>query len=251
MPWIARRLRDAKVFAACQPSGELAVGPDQRVDILYRSGGKLYRASAKNLSEDEDTRVHSDEEVHPADEAADAAASAPSAKTPSAKTPSVAKSASPASLSGSAGQEPHLRQSSSADAVHIYTDGACTGNPGPMGLGVVLLDPSGATGKPIRRELSEYLGIGTNNIAELTAILRALQITDASRPAVIYTDSSYSIGILSQGWKAKANQELVAEIRALLRTFSQVRFVKVAGHAGVPENERCDELARQAVGRRA
>ena len=76
MPWIARRLRDAKVFAACQPSGELAVGPDQRVDILYRSGGKLYRASAKNLSEDEDTRVHSDEEVHPADEAADAAAAA-------------------------------------------------------------------------------------------------------------------------------------------------------------------------------
>lgn len=245
MPWIARRLRDAKVFAACLPSGELAVGPDQRVDVLYRSGGKLYRASAKNLAEDEDTRVYSDEEVHPADESAEPAASAPSAKTPSAAKSSLSASGA------SAAKEPHLRQAAAGDAVHIYTDGACTGNPGPMGLGVVLLDPSGENGKPIRRELSEYLGTGTNNIAELTAILRALQIADSRRPVVIYTDSSYSIGILSQGWKAKANQELVAELRALLKTFVRVRFVKVAGHAGVPENERCDELARQAVARRA
>ena len=76
-------------------------------------------------------------------------------------------------------------------------------------------------------------------------------MTERHRAVVIYTDSSYSIGILSLGWKAKANQELVAEIRTLLRDFPQVRFVKVAGHAGVPENERCDELAREAVSRRA
>jgi ribonuclease HI len=116
-----------------------------------------------------------------------------------------------------------------------------------MGIGVVLL-----SGKH-RKEISEYLGPhGTNNIAELTAIQRALEtIKDRARAIVVYSDSSYAIGLLSQGWKAKANRELVEQIRTLLRSFANVRFVKVAGHAGVVENERCDELARQAIERRA
>ena len=67
----------------------------------------------------------------------------------------------------------------------------------------------------------------------------------------VYTDSAYSIGVLSKGWKAKANQELVARIRRRLAAYPNVAFVKVSGHAGVPENERCDELARAAVERRA
>ena len=129
------------------------------------------------------------------------------------------------------------------DPIHAWTDGACTGNPGPMGIGVVLI-----SGKH-RKELSEYLGpVGTNNIAELTAILRALEsIKDRKRPIVIYSDSAYAIGLLSMGWKAKANKDLVEKIRQFLRMFPDVQFVKVAGHAGVPENERCDELARQAI----
>src|SRR5262245_41886799 len=129
------------------------------------------------------------------------------------------------------------------EPIHAWTDGACTGNPGPMGIGVVLI-----SGKH-RKEISEYLGpVGTNNIAELTAILRALEsIKDRRRPIVGYGDSSYAIGLLSMGWKAKANKELVEQIRQLLRMFSDVEFVKVAGHAGVPENERCDELAREAI----
>ena len=96
-------------------------------------------------------------------------------------------------------------------------------------------DPAGPKGEPQRREHGEYLGTGTNNIAELTAIPARTFADAAGSGVVIYTDSSYSIGILSQGWKAKANQELVAEIRTLLREFPQVRFVKVAGHAGIPE----------------
>lgn len=64
---------------------------------------------------------------------------------------------------------------------------------------------------------------------------------------VIYSDSAYAIGLLSQSWKAKANAELVAELRQLVRVFPTVRFVKVAGHAGVPENERCDALASKAI----
>ena len=131
------------------------------------------------------------------------------------------------------------------DAIHVWTDGACTGNPGPAGLGVVIVD--GAE----RKEISEYLGPGTNNIAELTAILRGLQsVTDKARPVVVYSDSQYSIGLLTQAWKAKANVELVEQLRALCREFADLRFVKVAGHSGIPLNERTDQLARDAVVRR-
>ena len=114
----------------------------------------------------------------------------------------------------------------------------------PAGLGVVYID-----GKE-RQELSEYLGEGTNNIAELTAIERGLQLVqDRSRPVAVYTDSSYSIGVVSKNWKAKANVELVARIRALAAQFKQLTFVKVAGHSGIVENERTDELATGAVRR--
>jgi len=96
------------------------------------------------------------------------------------------------------------------------------------------------------------LVLHTNNIAELTAVRRGLEIaaelvSGQDRPIRVYTDSSYSIGLLSQGWKAKANQELVAGLREFLRGLRNLRMIKVAGHAGVPENERCDLLARQAV----
>jgi ribonuclease HI len=136
-----------------------------------------------------------------------------------------------------------------AGAVEIWTDGACSGNPGPMGIGVVVLD-----GKA-RREIGEYLGTGTNNIAELVAIERGLALAtevtggDKQRPLRVYSDSSYAIGLLEKGWKAKANQELVARIRKSVAGFPRLSFVKVAGHAGVPENERCDELARIAISR--
>lgn len=131
------------------------------------------------------------------------------------------------------------------DAIVVYTDGACSGNPGPMGIGVVVLD--GAE----RRELSEFLGTGTNNIAELTAIERAFDMLDGARErsVIVHADSSYAIGLLSQGWRAKANTELVERLREKAARFPKIRFVKVEGHAGVPENERCDELARAAITR--
>jgi len=227
--WVAKRLRGAKVWVECDASGQPLGGEDQRVDVLYRQGGKRYRAALRNLLPDEDTAVRSDAEMSPAAPAAPA--SSPASEPPR-----------PPHAAGKQAAPPHagLHQS----ALHVYTDGACTGNPGPMGLGVVVLDLSG---EPARRELSEYLGVGTNNIAELTAILRGLQVLPRDRSVVVYSDSSYAIGLLSQSWKAKANQELVAALRQLLREFPAVHFVKVAGHAGVPENERCDELARAAI----
>ena len=131
-----------------------------------------------------------------------------------------------------------------AEEVIVYTDGACSGNPGPMGIGVVVLD------KGKRRELSEFLGEGTNNIAELTAVERALDLipeAERERPVALHSDSTYVIGLLARGFKAKANTELVERLRAKARRFPRLRFVKVEGHAGVPENERCDVLARQAI----
>ena len=131
------------------------------------------------------------------------------------------------------------------NAIHVWTDGACTGNPGPAGLGVVIVDGETKT------EISEFLGDGTNNIAELSAILRGLQrVTDKARPVIVYSDSAYSIGLLTQSWKAKANVDLVEELRAVCREFADLRFVKVAGHSGIPLNERTDQLAREAIVRR-
>src|SRR4029079_17706326 len=75
-----------------------------------------------------------------------------------------------------------------AGQVIAYADGACTGNPGPAGLGVMIIDG------PRRIELSEYLGQGTNNIAELTAILRAIGEVPEDVPMTVYTDSQYAIG---------------------------------------------------------
>jgi ribonuclease HI len=132
------------------------------------------------------------------------------------------------------------------DPIIAYTDGACSGNPGPAGIGVVLVCGDK------RREISTYLGEGTNNIAELTAILAALEaIKDRKRNIRVITDSSYALGGLTKNWKVKANVELILRMRALLAEFSQLQFEWVKGHAGHVENERCDELAREAVKRRS
>ena len=124
----------------------------------------------------------------------------------------------------------------------VYADGACSGNPGPAGLGIVLIDRRG------RRELSAYLGEGTNNIAELTAIMLAADaIEDKHAPVRIHTDSQYAIGVLSKGWKAKANVALIEQVRAALAPFTDLELIYVRGHSGVVLNERADALAVQAV----
>jgi ribonuclease HI len=98
-------------------------------------------------------------------------------------------------------------------------------------------------------ELSQYIGIGTNNIAELYAILVAMQMAqERGAPAVIHTDSQLSINMLTKNWKAKKNRELVAACRDVYRD-TDVTFVKVKGHAGIPLNERADDLAVEAVDR--
>ncbi|MBK6577032.1 MAG: ribonuclease HI [Sandaracinaceae bacterium] len=113
--------------------------------------------------------------------------------------------------------------------------------------------PAAATRTPAKRATASSGAPpqGTNNIGELTGVLRACEQTpDKSRPLRIYTDSTYSIGVLQQGWKAKANQELVAACKAAMARIATVSLHYVKGHAGVPLNEAADVLAVTAVERR-
>jgi ribonuclease HI len=131
--------------------------------------------------------------------------------------------------------------------VIVYTDGACRGNPGPAGSGVVVELPDGS-----RLEASRALGDATNNIAELTAIAVALELLDGAgvpgdAPVVVFTDSKYADGVLCRGWKVKANTALVASIKTALARRPGTKLHWLAGHVGIEGNERADELANAGV----
>lgn len=126
----------------------------------------------------------------------------------------------------------------------IYTDGACLGNPGHGGAGIVMI-----SGK-FRKEFSIYLDIVTNNIAELSAIKIALEkIKRVDYPVDIYSDSMYAIGVLTGLYKINKNKELIAQIQTLFQQIKNVEFHKIDGHSGIPENERADYLAVSAANR--
>jgi ribonuclease HI len=224
-------LREQKVWAQAGADGRPLVGPGGRVEVRYHlEDPRAYRAASANLRP-----IPGEQPVEAAGVPA-AAAAPPPRKAAARRAPHAAAPAATTAEPVAGGVSPII----------VYTDGACTGNPGPAGIGVVL------TADGQRKEISEYLGIGTNNIAELTAVLRALEaIKDRARPVRIHADSTYVIGVLARGFKAKANLELITRIRQLMREFRDLKFVKVEGHAGVPENERCDELARDAITRRS
>ena len=142
--------------------------------------------------------------------------------------------------------------------VTIYTDGACSGNPGPGGWGAVLL--SGAH----RKEISGGDPQTTNNRMELTAAIEALRALKMPSKVDLYTDSTYvKKGITEwiqnwkkNGWKRRSGRKLLPVKNAelwreldLLVAEHDVTFHWVEGHAGNEENERCDELARGAIPR--
>lgn len=221
------RFKGQMVYVRTDDGGRMVLDADGRAEMKYReTDERSYRPSPQNLA--------------PASDAG------PVQVAPSPRAPSKSASASPSGAKVRSTKPRPAARSMSGDIVHVWTDGACSGNPGPMAIGVVVI--AGAA----RKELGEFLGRGTNNIAELTAVRRGIELAESvapvkERPLRVYTDSSYTIGLLSQGWKAKANQELVAELRQFLRDYPHLQMVKVEGHAGVPENERCDLLARQAI----
>ncbi len=133
--------------------------------------------------------------------------------------------------------------------ITIYTDGAARGNPGPGGYGVVLL--SGQH----RKELSDGYKLTTNNRMELLAVIVGLETLKIPGSIVtIYTDSKYVADAVEKGWlwgwvkkrfKGKKNADLWTRFIPAYKKH-QVKFVWVKGHANIPENERCDELAVDA-----
>ena len=140
------------------------------------------------------------------------------------------------------------------DKVIIYTDGACSGNPGPGGWGCVLL-----YGK-YRREASGSEKMTTNNRMEVTAAIEALRLLKRPCTVELYTDSAYLYNAFEKNWlkswqknnwktAAKKDVENRDLWESLLELYNihQVRFYKVKGHADNLENNRCDELARNAI----
>ncbi len=216
--WIRSYFKKGKVWARCSREGEYVV-VSGRVPFRYKlEQDREYSGHPSNLKPVEGADPVSKE----ASEVAAIAVAKPRpigpVKVPPEKRPD--------------GVEP----------VVIYTDGACSGNPGPAGSGV-LLSYQGKT-----KEIAHYVGIATNNVAELYAVKLALELlTRKDLPVDIFTDSTYVIGVLQKGWKAKENVPLIEEIRSTLARFDDVQLRKVKGHAGIGPNERADELARLGV----
>lgn len=140
--------------------------------------------------------------------------------------------------------------------VIIYTDGACSGNPGPGGWGTILMY------KDTKKELSGSNLQTTNNIMEITAVIEGLKLLKEPCNIEIYSDSAYVVNAFSQGWiynwikknwqtsnkEPVKNKELWQELYALVQKHN-VKFIKVKGHSDNKFNNRCDELARKAIGK--
>jgi ribonuclease HI len=139
-------------------------------------------------------------------------------------------------------------------SVEIFTDGACSGNPGPGGYGVILKS-NGNT-----KELSQGFKNTTNNRMELRAVIEGLKALKEKCNVLVYSDSKYIVDAVEKGWarrweannwyrnkKEKAlNIDLWLDLLDLLDKH-QVRFRWVKGHAGHPENELCDQMAVAAA----
>jgi ribonuclease HI len=138
--------------------------------------------------------------------------------------------------------------------VTLYTDGSCSGNPGPGGWGAILI------WKGLEKELSGGESQTTNNRMEVTAVIVGLKRLKYPCRVEVYSDSAYTVNAFENGWiyawkksgwkkadgKAVQNVDLWEELYALTK-IHEVYFHKVAGHADNELNNRCDELARGAI----
>ena len=140
------------------------------------------------------------------------------------------------------------------EEVIIYTDGACSGNPGPGGWGSILMY------KNEKKEISGGNKDTTNNIMEITAVIEALKLLKFPCSVKIYSDSSYVVNCFKQGWiynwkkngwktaskEPVKNKELWEELYHFT-TIHKIEFIKVKGHSDNIYNNRCDELTRNAI----
>ena len=140
------------------------------------------------------------------------------------------------------------------DNIILYTDGACSGNPGPGGWGAVLIF------NDIEKELSGANPNTTNNVMEITAVIEGLKALKRPCNVNIYSDSAYVVNCFEKDWinnwiknnwvnskkEPVKNKELWLELLNLTK-IHKVTFNKVKGHSNVKYNNRCDELARNAI----
>ena len=140
------------------------------------------------------------------------------------------------------------------EKVIIYTDGACSGNPGPGGWAAILMY------KDAKKEISGGMKNTTNNIMEITAVVEALKCLKVESDVQVYSDSAYTVNAFKQGWiynwmkngwktankEPVKNKELWQELYALTKKH-KVEFIKVKGHADNEFNNRCDEMARSEI----
>lgn len=140
------------------------------------------------------------------------------------------------------------------EKVILYTDGACSGNPGPGGWGAILMY------KENKKELSGGKKDTTNNVMEITAVLEGLKALKNDCEVEVYSDSAYVVNAFNakwidnwkkNGWKNSQkeevkNKELWQELDTLVQKY-KVKFNKVKGHSTNEYNNRCDELARNAI----
>ena len=140
------------------------------------------------------------------------------------------------------------------EKVIIYTDGACSGNPGPGGWGAILMY------KDNKKEISGRKKDTTNNVMELTAVIEGLKMLKFPCDVEVYSDSAYVVNASNQKWinswiknnwktsgkESVKNKEVWQELYELTKIHN-VKFIKVKGHSDNEFNNRCDEMAREAI----
>ncbi|MBI9076513.1 MAG: ribonuclease HI [Desulfatibacillum sp.] len=210
--WVRMAFKNGKVWAETDGKGNFLIN-NGKVKIKYKlEQDQEYTSRAENL--------------HPVESLAN---------RPKTVGKAVTKKPIPKHI---AEEKPDLPE----NAVIAYTDGASSHNPGPAGIGILLKY------KGHVKEIGKYIGEATNNVAELTAIQVALKnIKKKELPVRLFTDSKYSFGVLFQGWKAKANVELIAKIQTEISKFKDIKCYWVKGHADNPYNEIADKLATEAI----
>jgi ribonuclease HI len=213
--WQRMRFKNNKVWVAVDNEGK----------PIVKNGKYLIKYQ---LAQDYEYWVHPNG-VRPIDSPQIESQSSPSASPPKKKVPATEY------LSDT-------QETIDQDTVCIYTDGASSGNPGPAGIGILMRFGSH------EKEISNFIGNTTNNIAELEAIrIGLLELKKKDLPVRIFTDSNYAYGVLVLGWKARKNQKLIRSIKNLMSAFRNIKLIKVKGHEGLEGNERADFLATSAI----
>ena len=238
-----------EAIAQAQTALQLIASP-VRADGTYNRDRRACEQLAREALLNIDQLLQSPPSVSEALEAAPARplpSAAPAPRLNSWATPTLESTATPEKAS-SPGTGPFV----------VYSDGGCHGNPGPAGWGVVVLQ-----GGRVVEVAGGFLGHQTNQLAELEAAIAGLTRTPAGSVVELVSDSQYVLKGVSEwrkGWETRgwlnANKQPVANKAIWQRLFAladarQVKVRWVRGHTGDPHNERCDELARQAIEQRA